>query len=410
MRRGYGAGYRAAALLAAESNGLAIDFTDLSMVVKDTGTPANNFSGDPNAKLTYAAPSTKYIRNASGVYVPGTTLRCEYDASGNPLGLLVEEQRTNLCLRNTELGHATWGTTFGITVTPDTTVAPDGTTTADTLAMGSAAYHYCQKAVIGAATQAYTASVWLKGTPGDKVGLHIQCAESGNGAAATLVTLTSTWTRYTVTSTITTLAGQSVHMGLETRSYIVAGTGVAATFQAWGAQLEVGSIATSPIITTGSQVTRAADRLSLSNASFPVPTSGATIYAEITPIVVGGTVLAWGDTAAGLGTVMGFYLPGLFAAFAYNTSATQSLVTVGSPATGVLGKVAAGYALNNFNVAADGVLGTDDTSGSYGTWSTSQSVFIGAPSFSGAQASYYLRKAMFLPRRMTNSELQARTA
>lgn len=88
----------AAILLAAESNGLAIDFTDMSMQVKDVGTPANNFLGDPNSKLTYASPSTKWILDKSGIYVSGTTLRTEYDGSGNALGVKVEGTRTNLFL------------------------------------------------------------------------------------------------------------------------------------------------------------------------------------------------------------------------------------------------------------------------------------------------------------------------
>lgn len=221
-------------------------------------------------------PSTAHVRRTpcDDTYVATTGaakygLPFEWDAGGNLLGILLEPQATNLCLRSCEIGNAAWGTTSGVTVTADTTAAPDGTQTADTLAMTSSAYHYCQNASIGAATQAYTASIWLKGTPGDKVGLRLQCAESGNGAASTLVTLTSTWTRYTVTSTITTLAGQSVHMGLETRSFIVAGTGAAVTFNAWGAQLEVGSVATSPVITYGATATRAADDPRLAQSKFP---------------------------------------------------------------------------------------------------------------------------------------------
>lgn len=90
----------AALLLGNEADGLAIDFTDLSMVIRDTTTPANNFVGDPNAKLTYASPSTKWVRNRAGVLVSGTALRTEYDLSGNALGVRLEEQRTNLFLNS----------------------------------------------------------------------------------------------------------------------------------------------------------------------------------------------------------------------------------------------------------------------------------------------------------------------
>ena len=62
-------------LLGAEADGVALDFTDLSVTVRDTATPANNFAGNVNSWLTYTSPSTKWILNSSGVYVSGTTLR-----------------------------------------------------------------------------------------------------------------------------------------------------------------------------------------------------------------------------------------------------------------------------------------------------------------------------------------------
>jgi hypothetical protein len=68
----------AAALLAYESNGLAIDFTDTffrqvtglsgSARVKDTTTPLNNYNGVPTNLLTYSAPSLKLARDMDGDY------------------------------------------------------------------------------------------------------------------------------------------------------------------------------------------------------------------------------------------------------------------------------------------------------------------------------------------------------
>jgi hypothetical protein len=70
----------AAAMLAAESQGLAIDFTDDAFLgrdffygsaeIKDTGTPANNYSAAPtktaSSLLTYTSPSPKMVMGPSG--------------------------------------------------------------------------------------------------------------------------------------------------------------------------------------------------------------------------------------------------------------------------------------------------------------------------------------------------------
>jgi hypothetical protein len=70
----------AAAMLAAETQGLAFDFTDDaffgrdgfygSAEIKDTGTPANNYSAAPtrtaSSLLTYTSPSVKMCMGPSG--------------------------------------------------------------------------------------------------------------------------------------------------------------------------------------------------------------------------------------------------------------------------------------------------------------------------------------------------------
>jgi hypothetical protein len=61
----------AATLLGSEAQGLAIDFTDASMVIRDTGTPANDYSSTPYGKLTYTSPSLKMCRQSSGLYAYG---------------------------------------------------------------------------------------------------------------------------------------------------------------------------------------------------------------------------------------------------------------------------------------------------------------------------------------------------
>ena len=69
----------AIALLGNEEQGAAFDWAAMRGFIRDRVTGANNWLGDPNAKVTYASPSAKWIWNAFGVLTSGTTLRCDHD-------------------------------------------------------------------------------------------------------------------------------------------------------------------------------------------------------------------------------------------------------------------------------------------------------------------------------------------
>jgi hypothetical protein len=83
-----------------DEDGILIDFTTgEALVIDSVGT--TDFDGDVNALLTYTAPSPKMVWNAAGVLVSGTTIRCDHDpVTHEPLGVLIEEQRTNLILQS----------------------------------------------------------------------------------------------------------------------------------------------------------------------------------------------------------------------------------------------------------------------------------------------------------------------
>jgi hypothetical protein len=116
----------AAAMLAAETQGLAFDFTDDaffgrdgfygSAEIKDTGTPANNYSAAPtrtaSSLLTYTSPSVKMCMGPSG------TLR--YGAH-------------NLVTYSEDFSNGAWATGTTLTIAANATTAPDGTLTADSL-------------------------------------------------------------------------------------------------------------------------------------------------------------------------------------------------------------------------------------------------------------------------------------
>jgi hypothetical protein len=111
-------GSGAQALLAAETDGLAIDFTDASLLVRDTTTTSNAWTGANGDVQTfwrdrsftsYASPSPKITRDSAGLY---------------------KYRPHNLVAMSEKLDSAYW-TKAAVTITADATTAPDGTTTAD---------------------------------------------------------------------------------------------------------------------------------------------------------------------------------------------------------------------------------------------------------------------------------------
>ena len=164
-------------------------------------------------------------------------------------GYTSEGQRTNRCLYSEDFSNAAW-VKSNVTVTANSTTAPDGTTTADTLtATGANATCIQDLGVVASAKK--TGSVWIKRKTGTG---NIQLTMDG-GAGWTTVTVTSSWVRFDLSQT---LVDEDFGIRLVTNGDEV---------YVWGAQVEqdliAGSIswATSYIATSGASVTRNVDNL-----------------------------------------------------------------------------------------------------------------------------------------------------
>ena len=224
-------------------------------------------SGDLTVVRAGATPNFNATRvNSSGLIesVLQNVPRLDYTSGGCP-SILVEPQRTNLALRSEEFDNASfWPLVNSATISTNTDIAPDGTTTADRLIAG-ANFSQVQGAIVGTAGTAYTGSIYIKRINGSGV-VNLRVAEN----ADIPITVTNEWTRVsaTVTSTTTTVR---LGVKLATSGDVVA---------IWGAQLEQGSNATSYIPTVASTVTRNADVISK---------TGITGVTTITETFEGGT-------------------------------------------------------------------------------------------------------------------------
>ena len=244
-------------------------------------------------RITFTRASSGTFVGSDGLLKTAVTNEARFDhnpTTGESLGLLVEEQRTNLLLRSEDFA-TTW-TNTGSSENTNVAVAPDGTQTADALVDTAInETHNLTQTVSGlAGSIAYTFSCFMKkgsknhgvlvfapntswaiGT-GASVFFDLNNGTVGTAANATgtIQALPNGWYRCTATAT-TAVAPGTVTMRIGSSSTGSAQTYTGAGDEAiylWGAQLEAGSFATSYIPTTTAAATRSADVASITGANF----------------------------------------------------------------------------------------------------------------------------------------------
>ena len=210
--------------------------------------------------LTVSRASTGFIDNANGLYLSV--------ASGMPRlsdkGLLVEEARTNLALWCRDFTNAAWAKTT-MTAAMTATGIDNGANSASTVtATGAAA------TILQTVTQALTAdtvSFFIKRRTGTGT-----IEVTGDGVAYTDVTSSLSTTAWYRASVSATLVNPVFGIRITT-----SGDAVDVDF----AQLEAGTFATSPILTTTATVTRAADVVTVTTP--PALGSAYTLFGKGTP-------------------------------------------------------------------------------------------------------------------------------
>ena len=227
---------------------------------------STNSPVDPNltldlefSSMTVLPASVTFTRASIGTYfdsngVLQTALagaaRFDHDpVTLEPLGLLIEEARTNALPYSLDCFT---GWTGSLVPTINSTVSPDGTASA-TLFTATGANQNWFRATSIAAGDTYTFSAFVKRKTGVGV-VQMQCA----GAGYTAVPVTDIWTRVSVTAAVTAGSKNSVFQ------INTAGDEV----WIWGAQLEAGAFPTSYIPTTSAAVPRSADNARMTGVDF----------------------------------------------------------------------------------------------------------------------------------------------
>lgn len=356
-------------------------------------------SGSGTVAVRRTPCSSTYLATTSAVRYG---LPYEWDTSGALQGILVEPQATNL-IPNSTAPTAANGWSVSTSAVSASGTAPDGTNTAVLYTdPGTSGYYYYTVSV--SANTVYTFSFFKKaGTKNSSIVAFYDAVAASfitQNATTTETSVGNGWSR--VSASVTTPVGCT-----SLRIYI-SRNDVAGTIYVWGVQLETGSVATSPIITYGSTVTRVADNISLATSAFPAMTGSYSIFAQAElpsgtnggyPIFVRMRNAASTEVAS-----LNANTTGVIKLYAVSAGAVVADLSSGVTQTsGVTFKVAGSWATNAFIVCANGSAVASDTSGTVpGSFSLVE--------FVGQYAPYHMKKIMVIPRGMSNAELQAITA
>jgi len=287
-----------------------------SVITEPTAVRFESYAGDITKGVILWGAQLE-ARSAATAYTPTTTQSItnyipvlETAASGvarfdhNPttfesLGLLVEEQRTNLFTYSEDFSDSDWAKTDS-SITANTIVAPDGALTGDKFIPASGATGLLEQTQTGSGLTTYTFSIYLKKGEDTSTLLVLRGAAFANraqvnvnlstgtlssivsvgtftSAVANIISVGNGW--YRVSLTGTTGSGEATIRGRVTSDS--SGDGFSGIY-IWGAQLEEASFSTSYIPTVASQVTRSADVAVMTGTNFSSWYNAAegTLYAE----------------------------------------------------------------------------------------------------------------------------------
>jgi hypothetical protein len=408
-------------------------------------------SGAGDFTVTRATSATRV--NASGLIesVASGIPRLDYFASGGTVGcpaLLVEPSGNNLAFHSTDW-TSNWnaGGSNGTTVITNSAIslAPDGTATANEIhpTSGNTNHSRVQNAttlITFVSGTVYTQSAFFKagvGTTGQFVQLTYSAARfTQNGyanfdlnAGSVLVVSGTTadtnraarienygngWYRCSFTATCPTngtgngVVPVLINASGDSRAPSFAGT-VTDYILGWGAQVEIGSIATSYIPTTTAAVTRNADVILVSGAaSGSIGQLSGTIYADVDIRNAAlGSILTIddGDTTDFISIIKNANLT-IRARIRRAGGTIVNIITSSAVSLGVH-KIALGYTNGDYALYIDGSLaGTSTNSTDYPATSLTQCILSNA---NYGPFNDRIRAAALYTTRLTNAELAALT-
>ena len=434
---GSGAGYFANAFEVGKTYLVVVDYVGAGLQIRNGttgGSPLVSNSSSSGTMISTFIPSNPYmylratngavytidnisVKEVIGGQVSGTPLlrtaainepRLEYDASGNPLGLLIEEARANQAKHSEDWTLYPWTLRENSFSSSTNSIAPDGTAGATRFYTNSNVPAFLQQSCggnVGAKT--HTVSCWVRSTNGgaDQT-FRLKCTHSGvTDFFSNDKTATSEWKRFTFTETFISASNTAVIAGVvedsSTNQFDI---------EVWGMQVEFdASFPTSYIPTSGSTVTRAADFASASSFKYHQNSTQGTVYVAFTPNVDSYFFLRVAEFGY---SNLRFSIQVVSGAIRHYTrnAANNTNNVIGTPYLYTLNStqktaftVSAGYAAQSTNgtnaQSETDVLGLNESNVGF---------YIGR-SNSGAQLNGHIKQIQYYPKRLSNTELQLLT-
>jgi hypothetical protein len=407
---------------------------------------ANARALDPRITFTRASTATYVGRDGLVKYAGEDEARFDHDpTTGESLGLLIEESRTNLITNSVEFSNASWSK-VAANIQSNATTSPAGDLTADKIYddTTSGTQHYTTQSFSKEATT-YTGSVYVKAAEYTKLAVGFtgvanwqgipqalfdlvseEAALLGADTTATINSVGNGWYRVSITSTSLNTTASALTLSHVSDSGTNTGGGNiflghdgdgSSGVYIWGAQVEAGGFPTSYIPTSGSTATRGQEKALISGESFN------SFFNSTEGFIMGTYKLNGVNTGTDWQTLvtidnktasnrMWIYARGggdITQWIGSSGGTTQFTPALGANATaGVERTVGGAYALNDMIGVYEGTLTAPDTNAllpvgvdrmGIGYRDDTSTAFINGT----------IKKLFYYPKRLTNTQLQTLT-
>lgn len=405
------------------NNSTAFKYSSTQFVATSTTHTIGPYIKSPSA----IAGETFFSLGVSVKEIIGYTVR-----KGDPKGILIEEQRTNLITYSSDYTQSAWAKQT-VSATASAGIAPDGTNSMQSVARSTTAASFASFGVTKSASSAvYTYSQFFKAGTGRYVALRLQgsypsradavfdlqngvvsaaavAISNFSGASAKITPFGNGVYRCEITATSDAWTGINGMFSPNSNGAVLDGVDSVATSSvlAWGGQIEQGALASSYIPTSGSQVTRAADKPAVP-ASLWLKALQGTLHVEYSDDCLNSSTLAQlssGDGGAAVWIVRGptgvncmINNGGLYrsaAAFGLSRAVHKAAVTWD--------------AAGNFMSCCDGRAVASNTQPN-GAPPITGGLRIGCDNLVAAWANGHIRAAKYFPDTRTAAQLQTLTA